>query len=169
MQQTETKAINKDFLVVYNCFHDDRFGGKASVHVWNYGQDTSECIDDMQKSLDLWKKRWVEYSSKNDEEGKKFAQGYIDKYKKDLESVRVIKSSDYRAEQDKVILTEPKEISEEEFDEMLEILPPLRFTSHGFVMSEFYTESYTSQFYKHGNKYYMAMIDYKRKETWKDV
>lgn len=164
-----TQTENKDFLVVYNSFYNDRFGGKANIAVWNYGQDISGCIANLQKSLNLWKSRWIGYSAKNDEEGKKFAKEYIDKYKKDLKTVRVIKTSDYIEELDKVILTEPKEITESEYEEMLGILPPLKMTSSGFIMSEFYTDSYTSQFYKQNGKYYMAMIDYKRKETWRNI
>ncbi len=91
---------------------------------------------------------------------------YTSKYKKELETVRVIKKEDYRKEADQVILTEPIEITEEVYYEMLEILPPLCYTGNGFLMSEFQTESYTDQFFKRDGKFYMAVVDYRRKETW---
>ncbi len=79
---------------------------------------------------------------------------------------RIIKKEDYRKEADRVILTEPKEISEDVYYEMLEILPPLCYTGNGFLMSEFQTGSYTDQFFRRDGKFYMAVVDYRRKETW---
>lgn len=64
----------------------------------------------------------------------------------------------------------PKEISEEQFNDALNVLPPLKWcTINGieeFLMSEFYTDSYTNQYARKGSKYYVKMVDAKDKSTW---
>lgn len=81
-------------------------------------------------------------------------------------TIREIDSKDLVKELDKVYLTTPVEITEEVFDEMLDILPPISMGTDYFVLSEFITLNYTIKFYRKDNKYYYKGIDYKRKETW---
>lgn len=164
-KETEVKS---DFGVVYNSHYDNcRFkGGSVSLQVYGHGDDTSGCVTELTKKLNLWKNRFNEYSNKGDEEGKKFAAGYIESKKKALASVRVIKKSEYQKELDAVILQEAEEITEDDYWEMLECLPPKKMGQNYFIMSEFFTGSYTSQFYKKDGKFYHKMIDYKRPETW---
>jgi hypothetical protein len=64
------------------------------------------------------------------------------------------------------------EITAEKYEEMLNILPPLKWCTIGniemFCMSEFLTGSYTSQ-YLHDritNKYYHKIVDITDKATW---
>lgn len=71
------------------------------------------------------------------------------------------------------ILENPlEEITEECFQEMLDILPPLCYVEHKgvvmFCMSEFYTGSYTMQYAKEkkSGKYYRKLVDFKDKSTW---
>lgn len=63
-----------------------------------------------------------------------------------------------------------KETTEERFDEMLNILPPLKWcTIDGvemFCMCEMYTGTYTNQYARIGNKYYTAMVDVTDRSTW---
>ena len=65
-----------------------------------------------------------------------------------------------------------KEITAEQFDEMLNVLPPLKWcTIDGiemFCMSEMYSGSYTNQYAhdKRTDKYYTKMVDYMDKTTW---
>lgn len=63
-----------------------------------------------------------------------------------------------------------KETTEERFDEMLNILPPLKWcTIDGvemFCMCEMYTGTYTNQYARVGGKYYTAMVDVTDKSTW---
>lgn len=163
--ETETKS---EYGIVYNSHYSNcRFkGGSVSLQVYGHGNDTSECVAEITKELDMWQNRFDEYASKGDEEGKKFASEYIDSKKKALASVRVIKKMEYQKELDAVILQDAEEISEDDYYEMLECLPPLKMEQNYFVMSEFFTGTYTSQFYKKDDKYYHKMIDYKRPETW---
>ena len=63
-----------------------------------------------------------------------------------------------------------KEISEEEYNYALNVLPPLKWcTINGveeFLMSEFYTGVYTTQYARYNNKYYCKMVDAYDKTTW---
>lgn len=155
-------------LVVYNSFYDDRFGGHSSLTIYNncYGNaDIEDCKNYLKESIATWEKHLANRKDDN-EDYIKMCEKYISKYKKELETVRVIKAEDYRKEADRVILTEPIEITEDIYYEMLEVLPPLCYTGNGFLMSEFQTESYTDQFFKRDGKFYMAVVDYRRKETW---
>ena len=65
---------------------------------------------------------------------------------------------------------EVTEITKEEYEEALNVLPPiLPCTINGgdmFCMSEFYTSTFTEQYAKKGSKYYCKMVDVKDKNTW---
>jgi len=161
-----TQTINENSVVVYNSISDDRFGGTESIRVWNYGDDITECKEYIKKTIDSWKKHFKEYLQKNDKEGMAFAQKCVTQYTKEFDTIRVIDISEFKNIQALLLLKEPQEISEDIYWEMLECLPPLKTTKNGFIMSEFYTGSYTRQFYKKNNKYYTKMIDYSNQDTW---
>lgn len=63
-----------------------------------------------------------------------------------------------------------QEISEDEYYENLNVLPPLNWGAINgiemFCMSEFYTDSFTTQYAKHNGKYYCKMVDAFDKTTW---
>lgn len=75
-------------------------------------------------------------------------------------------------EKSKLISGEPEEIAADKFNEMLDVLPPLRWcTIDGvemFCMSEMYTGTYTNQYAhdKSSGKYYTKMVDACDKSTW---
>jgi hypothetical protein len=50
-----------------------------------------------------------------------------------------------------------KEITEERFDEQLNVLPPLRWTNGGFYMSELYTANVTGFYQKWHGKCYTSL------------
>ena len=62
------------------------------------------------------------------------------------------------------------EISEEEYNDALNVLPPLKWcTINGieeFLMSEFYTGVYTTQYARYNNKYYCKIVDAYDQTTW---
>lgn len=75
-------------------------------------------------------------------------------------------------EKNKLLSDNPKEIDQEEYESMLNILPPLFLTKINgiemFCMIEMYSSTYTTQ-YAHDmttNKYYSKMVDCKDKSTW---
>jgi len=165
MNTTAEKA--SEYGVIYNNYYNGRFkGGNVSVQVFGHGSDVSECMDELTKELNMWSDRYFNAKNNDDAEGQKFAGEYVERKKKEISSIRVIKKSDYAKELDAVILQEAEDITEDDYFEMLGCLPPLKMGQNYFIMSEFFTGSYTSQFYKKNNKYYHKMIDYRRQETW---
>lgn len=64
------------------------------------------------------------------------------------------------------------EITSEIFENMLDVLPPLYWTTHNsiemFCMSEMYTGTYTNQYAhdKRTDKYYTKLVDSTDKSTW---
>lgn len=64
------------------------------------------------------------------------------------------------------ILTEWKEITKAEYWENLEVLPPINYDDGFFMMSEFWTGSYTRAYRKVGDKYYTRMVDALDRTTW---
>ncbi|MCP3673973.1 MAG: DUF1419 domain-containing protein [Gammaproteobacteria bacterium] len=74
------------------------------------------------------------------------------------------------AEHEKSYLTECKEISEQEYFNKLEMLPPLKWGNNGginsFFMSEFLTGSITDQYAECGDKYYTKTVNMKDCTTW---
>ena len=59
-----------------------------------------------------------------------------------------------------------KEITEEQFDDMLNVLPPMRWSNGGFYMSERYTADVTGYYQQIGDKYYTSnqRLSYKRND-----
>lgn len=86
---------------------------------------------------------------------------------------QVMAFADFLAlERERLLSGPPQEITEDKYNEMLDILPPLAWTEHHdvemFCMSEFYTGPYTTQ-YAHDHKtekYYSKLVDYTDKTTW---
>lgn len=102
------------------------------------------------------------------EEKKKDAEQY---YKP--EEIQVMLYDDFLEIQRAVLLDgEPEEITESEFEEMLDVLPPLYWgTINGiemFCMREMYTGTYTFQYAynKMNDKYYRKMVDAADRSTW---
>ena len=84
---------------------------------------------------------------------------------------RVMKYTDYaNAEADSLLSRPIKEITETIYQEMLEVLPPLKWGVnrgvHSFFMSEFWSGNYTQQYARIGSKYYSKLVDFRKPETW---
>lgn len=78
---------------------------------------------------------------------------------------------DFQAGQKRHLLNgELKEITKKEWEEMLNVLPPLMWcTINGvnmFCMSEMYTGTFTTQYARYNEKYYCKMVDSADKSTW---
>lgn len=52
------------------------------------------------------------------------------------------------------------EITEENYNYFLEVLPPLKMNSKGFYMQEFLTENLTNYYYIENNKYYVTVKEF---------
>jgi len=55
-----------------------------------------------------------------------------------------------------------QEITEEDYNEMLNVLPPLKWTNGGFFMSEFYTGPITAFYQKLDGRYYTSLQNVRR-------
>lgn len=72
----------------------------------------------------------------------------------------------------KVAMTsgEVTETTAEQFNEMLNILPPMKWCTIAgvemFCLCEMYTGTYTNQYARIGDKYYTAMVDVTDTSTW---
>lgn len=77
-----------------------------------------------------------------------------------------------KAEREYLLSKELKEITEEVYHDMLNVLPPIKWTTRQgiemFCMMEMYTGTYTSQYAhdKVNNKYYSKLVDCTDESTW---
>jgi hypothetical protein len=91
----------------------------------------------------------------------------------EAESAMIATYGEFEEIQQKALASDKAvEISEEKYNEMLNILPPIYYTTHNgftmFCMREMYTGTYTNQYARDNKtgKYYQAMVDVKNPETW---
>ena len=120
-----------------------------------------------------WAQKTREYSVLFDDDSA-YWHNQADSYdKKVAAGCRVMSLDDFRKLQKKrLLLGDPEEITAEKFDEMLNILPPLKWVTINniemFCMCEMYTGSYTTQYAhdKKNNKYYSKMVDVLDRSTW---
>lgn len=121
------------------------------------------------KKIDI--ERYNEIISDFKAEGKD-ASYYIERLeatkKKNYE---VMTWDDFQAGQKKHLLSgDLKEITEKEWEEMLNVLPPLMWCTidgvNMFCMSEMYTGTFTTQCARYNGKYYCKMVDSADKTTW---
>jgi len=86
-------------------------------------------------------------------------------------SYQVMTYNDYHAAKRNFYISQPlEEITAEQFDDMLNILPPNHWmTLRGvemFCMSEMLTLTYTNQYARVGDKYYTKVVDTRDRSTW---
>lgn len=78
------------------------------------------------------------------------------------EGYKVVSDDEYTAmvrEYEKSLCGKWQEITEEEFEDMLNVLPPLRWYNGGFYMSERYTGSISGFYQKLNGKFYTSLQD----------
>lgn len=73
----------------------------------------------------------------------------------------------YKKHNDFYLLRNPVQVTEDEYYEALEVLPPLRMSSRGFQMSERETTTITREYYKEDGKYFYHYVDLCNRESWK--
>ena len=84
---------------------------------------------------------------------------------------RIVPIKDFYAAERKKMLSDPlKRITEEEYWDALEVLPPLHHEMFGgcerFCMREFYTNTYTTQYFCCEEGWFCRMVDYCDRSTW---
>ena len=143
-----------------------------NIKIWNFA--TPETVDEVLKrakeqheeSIATWKSHIKNYPDAKDT----FEQYLASEERTDWQ---VMTYEDYsKAERERMLGGELKEIDKEKFEDALDVLPPLYWTTHNnvemFCMSEMYSGSYTSQ-YAHDkltDKYYTKMVDARDRSTW---
>lgn len=153
---------NDGFVVV------DVNGGYASVWTFCDADNALEAIERAQKSaaetVATYESHIKNYPDRAD---------YWRSCKAKYENAKYeVMTFDEFLKRQKVAITsgEVTETTAEQFDEMLNILPPLKWcTIDGvemFCMCEMYTGTFTNQYARIGDKYYTAMVDVTDKSTW---
>ena len=90
------------------------------------------------------------------------------------EEFTVMTFGEHRKLERKLLLTGPESITEKDWYEMLEVLPPRgwqqgRFNGRDiefFFCAEFWTGPYTNQYIRYKGKFYRQMVDFTDKSTW---
>ena len=138
----------------------------------NDGETTDQLLQRANKSKERDIVSWTE-NVENYPEREDFKK-YLEEAKK--KEYKVMTWDEFQTFKKKFLLDgeigKLKEITEEKFNEMLDVLPPLYWTNHNgiemFCMSEMYTGTYTSQ-YAHDErtgKYYTKLVDSADRSTW---
>jgi len=126
--------------------------------------------------------RAVEYYNKELEQAKSHSINYPSEYwdgrVKEVTKIvnngySIMSWAEYKQAQKAYLLSgELKEVTAEQFDDALNVLPPTHWVTHNnvemFCMREMYTGTFTSQ-YAHDkvtDKYYTKMVDVTDRSTW---
>lgn len=138
-------------------------------HAWCYTndftkeEDLKEVIKRNKESIKSWRRQLKATPDS------KQLQRYLEQ---DLKAkFEVVTYEEYVARQREYYLSGPVlESTEESFNDMLNLLPPLYWrTVDGvemFCMSEFICGAYTTQYARVGDKYYRKTVDYNDRSTW---
>lgn len=138
--------------------------------VWGFAETQEEAeeklkiaIEKTDESIATWQSHCEKYPDTET------FKTYLESEKKKL--WKIMTFGEFQKQERDSILNRPLvEIDEERFNEMLNILPPLKWcTIDGvemFCISEMYTGSYTDQYARAGDKYYTKMVDSLDKSTW---
>jgi hypothetical protein len=143
--------------------------------IWSFVHDDetplealNNCIDDCLK----WSKQMLENVTKYPENADYWKERQAT-YEREAQTAEVIEYEDFAMiERECILQDKPAEITEEKYNEMLDILPPLYYTTHNgytmFCMREMWTASYTTQYAYHRatGKYYSCMVDASDRSTW---
>lgn len=114
------------------------------------------------EDIETWKKNATNYP----------CETYDNYYKSALEKqYKVMTWDEFQKMQRDFYISDPiVETTGEHFEDMLNVLPPMKWcTIDGvemFCMSEMLTGTYTSQYAKHEDKYYTKIVDIADKSTW---
>lgn len=94
-------------------------------------------------------------------------------YRRESESAKIVTWEEFqKIQRDFFISEKPVEVSEEDYYEHLDVLPPIHYISRNgftmFCMSEMYTGTYTTQYARDNKtgKYYCLTVDVTDPETW---
>ena len=139
------------------------------MSVYDFLRD-GETEEELQSRADAYKQNDIETWDKNRKQYP--CETYENYYQSALEKeYKVITWNEFEKLQKSFYLDQPlTETTEEDFDDMLNCLPPLKWcTINGvemFCMCEMLTGTYTSQYARCNGKYYTKVVDITNKNTW---
>lgn len=160
------KTIYKDRLVIVN-----KVDYTIPFTLISYGENIQE---ELNRANEYYKENYENILEISEKYPNRYSEEEIQKYKDKAEiRCEIMLYSEFEKFKRDNILSEPlKEITENKYNEMLNVLPPLHYiTRNGitmFCMCEMYTESYTNQYAydSKNNKYYTKLVDSKDESTW---
>jgi hypothetical protein len=140
-----------------------------NMSVYDFLKD-GETKEELQNRADTYRKEDIEICNKN---RKKYpCEMYENYYKAALEKEYKVMTWDefQKARRDFYIDRPLEEVTEDQYNEMLNILPPLKWcTIDGiemFCISEMYDDVYTNQYARYKDKYYTKLVDIIDQSTW---
>lgn len=143
--------------------------GRKTPMIWTF-------IDTMEEAP----AKIAEYEERDRKDLVLFAE-YAEKYDRDYWTARIeevkkyryaaMTFDEYRETERKALTFQPiEEITEERFEDMLNVLPPLYWGTYNgisqFCMSEMWTGTYTTQYARVNGRYFCTMVDITDRSTW---
>ena len=134
---------------------------------------TCKSLQDLKEEKENERRTWINRYNDLSEEEKadrwgKLCEHYAKNAALAIDTAKEIESDEeYKKLERETYIKAPKEISKDLYFEMFGCLPPCyKEGVKGFYMSEMLHGSYTHNFYKDGNKYFVKVINLKDKTTW---
>ena len=89
-------------------------------------------------------------------------------FQKMLDTLEVLPETEWNAIHTTMMVAKHplKRVTEQDYNDMLNILPPLKQESGRFFMGEFEIGSWTTQYVIYENEYFERIVDYKDESTW---
>lgn len=141
----------------------------AHMNTYDFLRD-GETVEELQSRADAYKQEDIASWDKNRKNYP--CELYENYYTAALsKEYKVMTWTEYSALQRSFYLDQPvTETTEENFLDMLNCLPPMKWCTHNgvemFCMSEMLTGTYTSQYARFKDKYYTKLVDITDKGTW---
>lgn len=134
---------------------------KTKEDLLNYGKQYVE------KELQFYQQRFKEATTFSQK--KYWLRAYKNQYR--FEDLEVMTFKEYIYRHDKFYTDKPiREVTEEEYNEQLNILPPLKWVTinevEEFCCMEMYSGTITSQYCRYKGKYYTKYVCIYDKSTW---
>lgn len=143
--------------------------------IWSFVHDDEAPLEALNKCIDEClqsSKQMLENITKYPENADYWKERQAS-YERKAQTAEVIEYEVFaKIERECILQDKPEEITEEKYNEMLDILPPLHYTEHNgyvmFCMREFLTGVYTSQYayHKASGKYYTCIVGATDRSTW---
>lgn len=156
--------MNENYFVIV-----DKNGRYSSIYTYEKTREKAEesCAEAQRKNAQELV-LFAEYAERY-EKDKEYWLNRIER-ERNVEYVVTTLKEFYRIQREKALALPVREVTEEDWDYALNVLPPEKWCRINgvemFCMSEFDYGVYTSQYARAGGKYYTATVDYFDQSTW---